>query len=87
MSYTSLVAIENVLQQALALDPDQRAELAAALLRSLEPDDGETLTEQEWHAAWSVEIERRLRDLHEGRAKTFSHDEVMARVRERLAKP
>jgi putative addiction module component (TIGR02574 family) len=53
----------EVLLDALALPPDDRARIADALLDSLEPDDGETLTGEAWEAAWSVELERRLRDF------------------------
>jgi hypothetical protein len=38
------MAIEKLLEEALAVN----SRLAAALLRSLEPDDGDKLSEEEW---------------------------------------
>lgn len=84
MSYTPHVAIEEVLRDALALSDEDREKLLVALHQSLEPDDGDTLTQPEWDAAWAAEIDRRLKDLAEGRARTYTHQEVMAELRARL---
>jgi putative addiction module component (TIGR02574 family) len=78
------VAIEEVLRDALALDPDDRERLLVALNDSLEPDDGEVLEPEAWDAAWSAEIKKRLRDLEEGRATVHSHENVMHDLRARL---
>lgn len=78
------MAIEKVLQEALALSPEDRGRLVGALLRSLEPEDGEVLTKAEWEAEWTVELDRRLRDLDEGRATAISYEEFKNRVRARL---
>jgi hypothetical protein len=80
------VAIDKVLEHALALDASARAELAAALLRSLEPDDDETLDEAEWNTAWSAELQQRLRDLEDGRTSPIAHSEAMSRLRGLLPK-
>jgi putative addiction module component (TIGR02574 family) len=56
-------ATENVLQNALLLPVSDRAELAAALLASL---DGEP--EEDVEAAWSAEIERRASRVRSGDA-------------------
>jgi putative addiction module component (TIGR02574 family) len=77
------MAIEELLEQALALSPKERSRLAAALLRSLEPG-GEEIDEEAWDDAWSKELEKRLDDYDHGRTKTLTHDEVMASVRARL---
>ena len=84
MSYNPSVAIEEVLRDALALSNEDREKLLVALHQSLEPDDGATLSQPEWDAAWAAEINRRLKDLAEGRARTYSHQEVMADLRARL---
>ena len=84
MSYTVKVAIEHVLRDALALSDEDREKLLVALHQSLEPDDGDTLSQPEWDAAWAAEIDRRLKDLAEGRARTYTHQEVMAELRARL---
>lgn len=80
MRYHPSVAIEEVLQDALALSDEDREKLVVALHRSLEPDDGDTLSQP----AWAAEIDRRLTDLAEGRARTYTHQEVMADLRARL---
>lgn len=46
-------ATNRVLQQALELEPDERAALAAELLTSLDASEAEV------HTAWAAEIERR----------------------------
>jgi putative addiction module component (TIGR02574 family) len=79
------VAIPNELvTEALKLPDDERGELAALLLHSLEPDDGEELTGEEWEAAWSAEIARRVREIEDGTAELIDGDQVMAEVRAML---
>ena len=78
------MAIEQVLRDALALSDEDRENLLVALHQSLEPDDGDTLSQPEWEAAWASEIDRRLKELAEGRASTYTHQEVMAELRARL---
>ena len=41
---------------------------------------GGALSEREWEAAWLPEIERRVRDLEEGRANTISAEVALRRV-------
>ena len=75
-------AFETLLDQALQLAEEERGELAARLLRSLEPEDGDAPTTQEWEAAWSAELDRRVREVREGRVQLVDGDEVMAELRE-----
>ncbi|HSJ99916.1 MAG TPA: addiction module protein [Kofleriaceae bacterium] len=82
-----MAAVEKVLQEALALPREDRARLLEALHESLEPEDEQTLTEPEWEAAWTAEIDRRLRDFDEGRAKSIPYEQAMAQIRARLARP
>jgi putative addiction module component (TIGR02574 family) len=77
------VALEKILQEALALGDEDREKLLEALQRSFEPDDGETLSQEEWDAAWGPEIRARV-DAFEAGAKTYSHEEVMAHLRASL---
>jgi Putative addiction module component len=58
-------AANRVLQQALALEPDERATLAAELLASLDE------AEDEVQRAWAAEIERRSRDAAEQRGEDW----------------
>lgn len=78
--------IEKLLQEALALPREERARLANALQESLEADGEEVVGDAEWEAAWSAEIERRLRDLDEGRTTAISYDEFQGRRRACIAR-
>jgi hypothetical protein len=86
-------AVEALLDQALQLAEDERGELAARLLRSLEPvdreggDDDDGPATQEWEAAWSAELDRRVREVREGRVQLVDGDDVMAELREIARRP
>jgi hypothetical protein len=68
---------EIVLRQALDLPPEDRADVAAELLASLEPeDDPDTV-----RTLWAQELERRARRVLSGE----SPGEDWATVRQRLA--
>lgn len=78
-------ALKTLLDQALALPEAERAELAAHLLRSLDPDDEPALTDDEWREAWATEIERRLGEVRSGEVQLIDGDEAVRRIRARLA--
>jgi len=59
----------ELLQRALALTAEERAELAGSLLESL---DGDAEDPQAVEAAWNEEIARRIEDLDSGKVKTVS---------------
>lgn len=64
-----------MLAEALKLEVDARAELAAELLASLDgPGDPGA------EAAWAQEIERRVAEIEEGTAQLEPWDEVKRRV-------
>lgn len=69
----------ELLEKALALTEDERAELAASLLQSLEQE-----VDQDAEGAWRKEIDRRLEKLTSGEAQTISWDEIQAPMAERL---
>jgi putative addiction module component (TIGR02574 family) len=75
-------SFKHVVEQALDLTEDERGELAALLLRSLEPHDGEEITTLEWEAAWSAELARRLQEIRDGRVELVDGDEVLAELSE-----
>ncbi|HXU24344.1 MAG TPA: addiction module protein [Tepidiformaceae bacterium] len=54
--------LHTVLRDALALSPEDRELLMVELGTADDPDDG-------YDDAWGKEIERRLTELHEGRAE------------------
>jgi putative addiction module component (TIGR02574 family) len=68
-------AAEAVLAEALRLDVDARAELAAEILASL---DGPADPDAE--AAWATEIQRRVAAIESGTARLESWDEVKRRI-------
>jgi putative addiction module component (TIGR02574 family) len=74
-----LNSFEEILRAALELPPNARAMLAGHLLESL--DDPE---QTEIDAAWSEEIERRIRDIDEGKVKLIPGEEVVAELRSRF---
>lgn len=65
----------EVLEAALALPEEQRAEVAEKLLASL---DGEIDADAE--SKWGAEVERRLARIEAGQAKSISMDESLARL-------
>jgi putative addiction module component (TIGR02574 family) len=70
---------QQILEQALELNEEERAELASLLIESLD-EPAEVGVE----AAWVVEIERRMADLDSGSAKTLPWDEVREKLHGRL---
>jgi putative addiction module component (TIGR02574 family) len=69
----------KLLEAALALPLDDRAELAREIIASLDgpPDAG---AEQ----AWAVEIRRRVREVERGGVKAVPWAEAEKRIKERL---
>lgn len=74
----------EVLERALGLPRKARAEIAHRLIESLDEAPADDPAEVE--RAWSNEIERRIRDVVEGRVKPIPFDEGIARVRKALAR-
>ena len=68
----------EIIQAAMALPPEARAQIAEQLLASLDPAQAEV------DAAGEVEVERRIREVEEGRVQLVPHDQVMSQVREHL---
>ena len=71
--------LTSVLAEALRLDQDARAELAAELLASL---DGPADPDAE--RAWDVEIERRIAAIEAGTIRLEPWDEVRRRIEKDL---
>lgn len=68
---------DDIFKGALTLSESDRADLIAALIRSLDADSEENVEE-----AWRVEVERRACELESGVVKAVPWDVV----RERLAR-
>ena len=62
----------KLLEEAIKLPEEARADLAAALIESLDGDEGAPEVE----SAWSEEIARRLRNYESGAVKPIPWDEA-----------
>jgi putative addiction module component (TIGR02574 family) len=61
----------NLLEEALRLSDTERAQLAARLIESLDPE-----ADDDAEMAWSLEIRQRLDDLEQGRVRTVPWSEA-----------
>jgi putative addiction module component (TIGR02574 family) len=66
----------HLLDAALQLPEEARAELASRLLDSLESP----YANAEIEAAWAAEIKRRIDDLESGREKGIPYDQVWEKI-------
>lgn len=69
----------DVLRRALALPPEDRAELAGSLLESLD-----AAADADTEEAWQQEVARRIQDLDAGKAQTIPWTEVRRRIAAKL---
>ena len=69
----------DLLQKALSLSEEERADLACSLMESLDAavDEGA-------ESAWNEEISRRVTELDSGKVRTVPWDEVRHRISSRL---
>lgn len=70
------MSVEELKAEALRLNTEARANLARALLASLDP-----ISEEEIEKLWIDEAIRRDEELDRGAARAYPADEVLARVR------
>ena len=70
----------DMLAEILGLPAEERARLALALIRSLDPEPEAGVAD-----AWDAEIDRRGAEVDAGIAETMSLDEYRAHVRKRRA--
>jgi putative addiction module component (TIGR02574 family) len=75
--------VQALLREALALPADERADVAAELLASLDEVPADDPAEVE--AAWAREIERRARRVMSGESTGEAWEDLGARVMQRLA--
>jgi putative addiction module component (TIGR02574 family) len=67
---------DELLQKAMSLPDEERAELASSLIDSLDP-----AVDEDAEVAWQHEISRRMDEIKAGTAKTIPWREVQGRVR------
>lgn len=69
------VSVDQLLRQALELEPKARAELATLLLESVP-----TEPQEEVDAAWEATIRRRVKELESGAVQTIPWKEVRRKL-------
>ena len=67
--------VDELLRQALQLEPEARAELAALLLDSVPSEPKEDVD-----SAWEAEVARRVRELESGSVVTIPWEDVRDRL-------
>jgi putative addiction module component (TIGR02574 family) len=72
---------DEILSAALSLSPGARAMLADHLLESLNGEDQKRID-----ALWADEIERRIKEVDEGKVTPVPGDQVMDRLRSRRSR-
>ena len=68
----------KLLEAALELPEDERADVVGALVESFGP------TDPDHESAWSGEIKRRIEDVESGKVKTIPWEQVDRGIRELL---
>jgi putative addiction module component (TIGR02574 family) len=74
------VEAEELLDRALQLPADARAELAGRLLRSLDEEQEDFASAVEYDAAWSEELRRRIEQIDDGTVEAIPWDEARRRI-------
>lgn len=72
-------AARKVLEDALNLPPEQRLDIAAELLASVDGEPPET-----WEAEWRAELDDRMAEVEAGTVRPVPWAEARARLRARL---
>ena len=67
--------VKKVLSEALAVPPDERADVAVTLLESLEEREDEGVEQ-----AWAEEIQRRIQEVESGAVQTIPWSEARLRL-------
>jgi putative addiction module component (TIGR02574 family) len=65
----------ELFEEAMRLDPEERATLMRLLIESLDAESDEGVED-----AWRVEIERRMAELDSGSVETIPWEELRARL-------
>jgi putative addiction module component (TIGR02574 family) len=75
---------QQLIESALALPASERVTLAEALLDSVNDDEAERLTGEEWEAAWKSEVQRRLDSVAAGTTRLHTWESVEERLNQKL---
>lgn len=76
------LSLPELEEEVIRLPQEDRERLIRLLISSLEPEAEED--EEVVEAAWEQEVERRSREIEEGKVKLVPADEALARIRHKL---
>jgi putative addiction module component (TIGR02574 family) len=79
----TVAKVREILNEALKLEPNDRASVAVELLESLEAEPSE---KDDVEAVWAAEIERRARRVLQGKSAGTEWDEIRREAEENLPK-
>ena len=71
------VTIDDLVEQARQLTPEQQAILSERIYELVSPPDAE------WEAEWIAECQERMAAIDRGEMETFDSEEVMERLRKK----
>ena len=74
-----MLKADELLDEAMSLPIELRAQLIETLLSSLNP------LQKEIDKLWAVEAERRVAEIESGKAKVIPGEQVFNKIRKRLA--
>ncbi len=77
--------LDHIKQEIKTLRPAERFDLWRDLAQEFDPPVAESDDEASVEAEWDTEIDARVKDIEEGRVELVSTDEVIARIRAKLA--
>ena len=73
-----MLTTNELIDEAISLPVELRAQLIEKLLKSLNP------SQDEIDRLWAVEAERRVAEIESGQVQTISGEEVFEKLRKRL---
>jgi len=68
---------QEIVAAALELPREAREEVIRQLLLSIDPGE-ENLSPEKWEKAWAEEVDRRIREMREGKVKGIPAADVFA---------
>lgn len=77
--------VDEILEQALRLEADERTVLVDRLLDSLDTGESEP-TDDEWGGAWAEEILRRIERIECGESQLIDWEDAKRRLRDSIAR-
>ncbi len=70
--------MKQLTHEALELSVEERAELAHILITSIDGNTGEDVS-----SAWDLELDKRVREIREGKVDGIPSEEVFAKLKEK----